>query len=162
MFCAAAVFPDEKVEVFAAVVVAEFLAGFDGALGVDEDFVSLYFYLAIRAAGVVDVSREVFSCGTVDGFAVPKLEKILSANTVCLVFCDDIAPVFNNESALGDGNIRKDAQARSAFARHNGECGLAWRVGHKQKITVNDSRNFEKRPERAKAAPEGTAFRSSS
>lgn len=141
---AAAVFANEVVEVFFAVVVGQFFARFDCAFGVHEDFVALYFYFAIRAAGVVDVPRNILSGGAVDGFSVTELEKIFPANAVRFVVADDIAPVFHDEPTLGDGNVGKNTQARSAFARHNGECGFAGDVGHKRKITAKDSRNLEK------------------
>lgn len=110
MLCAAtAVGFDEVVEVVFSVVVGKLFAGFDCAFGEDEDFSALHFYLAVWTAGVVDVARDVLSCGSVDGLAVTDFKKILSRNTIRFVFCDDIAPVLNDESAFGNGNVGKHA-----------------------------------------------------
>lgn len=97
---------------------------------------------------MVDIPSNILSGGAIDGFAVPDFEKILSANAIRFVFGDDVAPVFNNEPTLWNGNVRKHAQARSAFARHNIECGFAGDVGHRRKITAKNSRNLEKSLER--------------
>ncbi len=93
---------------------------------------------------MVDIACDVLSGGAVDGFAVAKFKKILPTDAVCFVVAHNVTPVFNNESALGYGDIRKNAQTCSAFARHNVECGFSWRVSHKRKITAKDSRNLEK------------------
>lgn len=108
MFCTAAVFTDEIVEIVFSVVVTQLLAGFDGALGIDEDFIAFYLNFAVWTARVIDVSGDVFSGGTVDGFAVAQFKKILTSNTVRFVFSDDVAPIFNNESASRNRNICKN------------------------------------------------------
>lgn len=110
MFCAAtAVGFDEVVEVVFSVVVGQLFAGFDCAFGEHEHFLTLHFHFAVWTAGMVDIAGNVLSRGAVDGFSVANLKKILSCNTIRFVFCDDIAPVLNDESALGNGDVGKDA-----------------------------------------------------
>lgn len=106
---AAAVGFDEMVEVVFTVVVGEFFAGLDGALGVHKNFVALYFNFTVWTTGVVQITRNVLSRGTVDGFSVANVEKVLSANAVGFIFTDDIAPILNDKPALWNGDVGKDA-----------------------------------------------------
>lgn len=103
------VFANEFIEIFLAVVVGELFTGFDRASGVDEDFVTFYLDFAVRAAGMVDVPRDVFARGAVDGFAIPNFKKVFSTDPIGLIFGNDVTPVLNNESALWDGDVGKHA-----------------------------------------------------
>ncbi len=129
MFWASAVF-DVFVEIVLAVVVGELFAEFDDAAGVDEDFVAFDFDFAVWPAGVIDVPGSVLSCGAVDGFAVAELEEIFPTNTIRFVFCDDIAPVLNDESALGNSFVRKHAKSRRSAFYGKMKCSFSWGVRH--------------------------------
>ena len=96
-------------EVFLSVIVTELFAGLDGALGEDEDLVAFYLDFAVWTAGVVQIARDIFARGAVNGFAVANFEKILSANAVRLAFGDKVAPVFDDESTFWNSNVRKHA-----------------------------------------------------
>lgn len=126
-------FTDVFVEILLAVVVGELFTGLDDAAGVHEDFVAFDFDFTVWPAGVVDVPGSVLSCGAVDGFAVAELEEIFPTNTIRFVFRHDIAPVLNDESALGNSFVRKHAKARSCAFYGKVKCCGSRGVGHSRR-----------------------------
>lgn len=134
VFWTAAVFANEVVEIFFAVIVREFFASFDGATSVDEYLISDDFDFAVWPTRVVEISRNIFPRFSVDRAAVVEIEKIFPAATIRFVVGDKITNVFDNEPAFANRFVRKDAKARCAAFYGEVECGFPWSLHIKKKI----------------------------
>jgi len=90
---------DQVVEVFPPVVVGQLFTRSDVPAGVDQDAHSAGARFAVRPAGVVDVTADVFPSRTVDDPPRVHLEEVAPAFAVCLFARKQPPGVFHDQSA---------------------------------------------------------------
>jgi len=139
VFCAAAVFADEVIEIFFSVIVREFFTCLDVSARVNEHLVSNDFNLAVWSTRVVYVSRNIMTSFSVDGSTIFEIEQIFSTATMCFVVNNEIAKVFHNESTFSNGFIGKNTKTRCAPFYREIECGFSRRVWHRRKDFIIDA-----------------------
>jgi hypothetical protein len=89
---------------FFPIIVVEFFSRFDIASRVNIDLPSVFidFGFGIRAAGMVDVSREILATFAIDDVFFIECEKILSAASVSLIMRNFLTRIFDNKISLFD------------------------------------------------------------
>jgi hypothetical protein len=101
------------VEVLLTVVVREFLAWLDGALGHNEHSTFANLNFAVGAAGVVDVARKVLLVPAVYRFFVSDFEEVAAAAGTPILLFECAASVFDNACAFGDAFECKQTTPRT-------------------------------------------------
>src|SRR5688572_15611972 len=109
-FGAAAVLAQELVEILLAVVVSELLAGSDVAQGEDIDAALADLGLAVGHAGVIDVARAVRARRAVEHLAAAHVEEIARIADLVLLVGKQLARIFDDAGALGDGLAGKQPE----------------------------------------------------
>ena len=107
-FIAAATVGLQKlIEVFFSIVVRKLFAGLDVLDRIDLDFASGDARLAIRAAGVVDVTRGIVMLLAIDGPLGIDIEQISATAAIGLFVGDLLAGIFDNKGSFFDVGLRK-------------------------------------------------------
>ena len=73
-FAPAAVGFDVMVEIFFSVIVGKFFTWFNRTNGMNIDTVSDGSGFTIWVAGMIDIPRDIFSCGSHDRFSIPNFK----------------------------------------------------------------------------------------
>lgn len=111
-FIAAATVGLQKlIEVFFSIVVRKLFAGLDVLDRIDLDFASGDARLAIRAAGVVDVTGGIVMFLAIDGPLGIDIEQVSATATICFCVGDLLAGIFDNEGSFFDIGLRKQAES---------------------------------------------------
>lgn len=94
---------DVLIHVFLSVVVGEFIARLDAFYCVYENVPALYFWFAIRPAGMIYVASDVYTRLPINGLTLIHLKQVLTPARI--FFCDGYVPadVFNDALALLEG-----------------------------------------------------------
>lgn len=93
-------------------MIGEFFSGGDTALRFYIDGVGLFVELgvAIRSAGMIDISREMLAPAAVEDEALPYRKEIHPAAPISFVFAESRPSVFDDEIVFLSGNGGEEAE----------------------------------------------------
>src|SRR5438876_850704 len=103
---------DEGCEIITAVMIRDFLTGFDVLDCPDPDLMPHEIDFRVRPAGVIDVARLVAAARAVDGPARVDLEQIARIELIGGFGADFPAAVTHDELSFADRHTRKQPEAR--------------------------------------------------
>lgn len=109
---------DVHVEKLAPVIVGQFFARLDMALGEDEDAATVDDGHAIGLAGVVDVARLVMAWGAIDRAPLADREQIGIARRHGIFWPQDRPHIFSHAIAPRDPRSSKQPKTRSRATNH--------------------------------------------
>lgn len=97
-----------------AVVIGDFFPGQNFPLGVDKHPFAVKFCIAVRFAGMIDVTRRIFTDGSVDIRIIFQFKNVLAAFFVRGLVINTRAPVFQDKIAALNGAAGKESKAGQA------------------------------------------------
>jgi hypothetical protein len=107
---------DEHVEIFFSVIVGDFITSLDPLRRVDEDSVFRKTHFGVGTAGVVHVTRNIFSRSSENRKSIFEIKEISTADVVRLFAFHELPPIFDHEATRRNIFIREDAETRRAPA----------------------------------------------